>query len=94
VNPVGSATNLQLFAASAGKNRGDVVIVNRDEAATRNLTITTVGIADGTSVDVWTTTRFAPWDPPAKSATLLVKGGAVTGLLVDPMTVVRLVIGA
>jgi NAD(P)-dependent dehydrogenase (short-subunit alcohol dehydrogenase family) len=94
VNPVGSVTNLQLFAASAGKNRGDVVIVNRDEAATRNLTITTVGIADGTSVDVWTTNRFAPWDPPAKSATLLVTGGAVTGLLVDPMTVVRLVIGA
>ncbi|GAA5185894.1 hypothetical protein GCM10023322_30980 [Rugosimonospora acidiphila] len=94
VNPVGSATNLQLFAASAGKNRGDVVIVNRDEAATRNLTITTVGIADGTGVDVWTTNRFAPWDPPAKAATLTVAGGAITRLLVDPMTVVRLVIGA
>jgi hypothetical protein len=93
VTTSGSAANMQVLAASGGGNVGDVMIINRDEAATRNLTLTTNGISNGTTVDVWSTNRYAPWDPPTKVRTMTVSAGTISGLLVPPMTVMRLVIG-
>ena len=93
VTVTGSPTNTQVMAATRGANQADVVIINRDETIVRNLTMTTTGIANGTSVDIWATNANQPWDPPQKIATKTVTSGTLTGVIVQPMTVMRLVIG-
>lgn len=93
VTASGSPTNMQILAATVASNKGDVMIVNRSETLTRNLSFTLTGIANGTSIEVWSTNRYQPWDSPTKTATLTVASGGITGLLVPPLTVVRLVIG-
>jgi hypothetical protein len=81
-------TNLDVMAST--DNGGDIVLVNRDERLTRNIALTTTGVASG-PVDVWQTDRNAPWDPPRKVATPTISGSAFTVQL-PPMSVTRCVI--
>lgn len=83
--------NIQAMASSDG-GVFDAIIINRDESTTRNLTITMPGVPNGANVAVWTTNRYEPWDEPTLKRTMTVSGGTLTGLLVPPLTVVRLVV--
>lgn len=89
VSTTASIGNLQVMASA---NTTDAVIINRDEAITRNLNITMTGITNGTAVQVWSTNRLEPWDPPKLISTRTVSSGAVNGVIVPPLTVIRLVI--
>ncbi len=89
VTTTSGITNMQILASS---NTNDVMVINKDEAATRNLTITMTGIINGTNVQVWGTNRLAPWDEPTLLYTKTVSGGTISQILVPPLTVMRLIV--
>ena len=84
----GQATGMQVLACNSQRS---LMLINRDETATRNLRIAVSGVDSGTTIQVWATNPLAPWDAPTRQPDLAVCDGAITGVLVGPMTVVRMV---
>lgn len=88
--PVLGIESIAAVDSTSSPSQADVILINKDEFATKKMAVTTTGITSG-PVDIWQTIRHAPWDKPRKVGTTTISGSSFQVTL-PPMTVTRCVI--